>query len=286
MLHTQDDNKAFEQAATFVKYTGRHLFLTGKAGTGKTTFLKWIKDNCSKKMAIVAPTGVAAINAGGVTIHSFFQLPIGIYIHNYRTAWGEYDHHIFNKNQLLGKLRLNQNKRTLINELELLIIDEISMVRADVMDAIDAVLRSVRRKPQLPFGGVQMLYIGDLFQLPPVVRQHDKNLLDDVYRSPFFFDALVMQEAEPVYLELKKIYRQQDAVFIRLLNNIRNNHANQDDLDLLHEYYNPHFLPESSAGYITLTSHNYQADNINQKELERLNNPLYKIEATIDKDFP
>lgn len=286
MLHPQDDNKAFEQAAAFVKYTARHLFLTGKAGTGKTTFLKWIKDNCSKKMAIVAPTGVAAINASGVTIHSFFQLPIGTYIHNYRTAWGEYDHHIFNKNQLLSKLRLNQNKRTLINELELLIIDEISMVRADVMDAIDAVLRSVRRKPQLPFGGVQMLYIGDLFQLPPVVRQHDKNLLDDVYQSPFFFDALVMQEAEPVYLELKKIYRQQDSAFISLLNNIRNNNATQDDLDLLHEYYNPDFMSGSGDGYITLTSHNYQADNINQKELERLNGQLYKVEAAIDKDFP
>ncbi len=282
----EPDNKIFDFAASFVKHTNRHVFLTGKAGTGKTTFLRFIQQHCGKKMAIVAPTGVAAINAGGVTIHSFFQLPLGTYIHNYRPAWGESESYIFNRNQLLSKLRIQQSKRTLLRELELLIIDEISMVRADTLDAIDTVLRSIRRRPDLPFGGVQLLYIGDLFQLPPVVRQQEKALLDEVYKSPFFFDALVMQESEPLYIELKKIYRQHDDVFINILHNIRNNVAGPEDMDILHEHYNPNFVPYPEDRFITLTSHNYQADAINKQELERLSSKVHLIEATIEKDFP
>src|SRR5690606_6552402 len=170
-LKFDKQNEAFLQALAFVNYTNQHLFLTGKAGTGKTTFLKYIREHCLKKMAIVAPTGVAAINAGGVTIHSFFQLPFGMYLLTGKTVLGGEYQQVHNKNQLLGKLRFQKAKRELIQELDLLVIDEISMVRADVMDAIDAVLRSVRRKPHLPFGGVQLLLIGDLFQLPPVVKE-------------------------------------------------------------------------------------------------------------------
>lgn len=279
-------NILFEYAAAFVKQTNRHIFLTGKAGTGKTTFLKYIKENSGKKIAVLAPTGVAAINAGGVTIHSFFLLPFGTYIYNHRSDWGESDSHIFNRNQLLSKLRFNHNKLELLRELELLVIDEISMVRADVLDAVDAILRSVRRKPYQPFGGLQVLYIGDMFQLPPVVRQQEKALLESVYESPFFFDAMVVKEEEPLLIELKKIYRQQDETFISILNNIRNNSATEDDLQALHDHFNPHFIPDRDAGFITLTSHNFQADDINKREMERLPSLPYKIEAVIEKDFP
>jgi GTPase SAR1 family protein len=183
-------NTIFQKAVAFVNQTGRHLFLTGKAGTGKTTFLKYIKENSFKKMAVVAPTGVAAINAGGVTIHSFFQLPIGAFIPAASSGWGSMNTAINNKNSLLKNMRLRSERRDLIRELDLLIIDEVSMVRADTLDAIDTVLRHVRRQPLLPFGGVQMLFIGDLFQLPPVVKREEWDLLKEYYKSPFFFDIL------------------------------------------------------------------------------------------------
>lgn len=282
----KSENKIFELAASFIRQTNRHVFLTGKAGTGKTTFLKHIQQHSGKKMAVVAPTGVAAINAGGVTIHSFFQLPLGTYIHNYRPDWGESENHIFNKNQLLSKMRFQQNKRILLKELELLVIDEVSMVRADVLDAIDTVLRSVRRCQDLPFGGVQLLFIGDLFQLPPVVRQQEQALLNQVYKSPFFFDAMVIPECDLVYIELKKIYRQHDEIFINILNNVRNCNLTAEDMNLLHRHYNPQFVSDPKEGYITLTSHNYQADAINKQELEKLNTKTYLIQAEIEKDFP
>lgn len=286
MMQHDDGNMAFEQALAFVNQTSRNLFLTGKAGTGKTTFLKYIRENSLKKMAVTAPTGVAAINAGGMTLHSFFQLPFGTFLPHHKTSWGESNTNIYNKNQLLGNLKLNAAKRDIFKELDLLVIDEISMVRADTLDAIDTILRSVRRRPYEPFGGVQMLYIGDLFQLPPVVKAHEWQLLGETYQSPFFFDALVLKEAPPIYLELKKIYRQSDSEFISILNNIRNNTADSDDLDLLHLHYDPSFVPYREEGYITLTSHNYQADNINKEELQKLPSWQYKLDAVIEKDFP
>lgn len=279
-------NNLFQQAVAFVRQTNQHLFLTGKAGTGKTTFLKYIRQHCFKKLAVVAPTGVAAINAGGVTIHSFLQLPFGMYLPAYPSAWGNVESNIYNKNQLLGKLRLSAPKRELIRELDLLVIDEISMVRADLLDAMDAVLRAVRRRPDIPFGGVQMLYIGDLFQLPPVIKDAEWELMRDIYRSPFFFDAQVIGEAPPVYLELKHIYRQSDPRFIHLLNNVRNNSCTTEDLQDLHAHYQPHFSPPGGEGYITLTSHNYKADAINRDQLEKLPGRVYKPEADIKGDFP
>ncbi len=286
MQQTDTANTVFQQAVAFVNQTNQHLFLTGKAGTGKTTFLRYIRENCYKKMAVVAPTGVAAINAGGVTIHSFFQLPFGTFLPTQRTVWGSESQNIYNKNQLLGKLRLNSTKRDLIRELDLLIIDEISMVRADVMDAIDAVLPSVRRRPHDPFGGVQMLFIGDMFQLPPVVRDEEWQLMSEHYNSPFFFDSLVVKEAMPIYIELKKIYRQSDGAFISLLNNIRNNNCTEEDLEQLQVHYDPYFSPGRDDGFITLTSHNYKADAINQAELEKLPGKTHKIEAIINNEFP
>lgn len=282
-----EENKLFAQAVSFVNYTNQNLFITGKAGTGKTTFLKYIKENCYKKLAVVAPTGVAAINAGGVTIHSFFQLPFGVYISGLRSFWGEAENQqVFNKQQLLSKLRLGKAKLDLIRELELLIIDEVSMVRADLLDAMDDVLRHVRHKPHTPFGGVQMIFIGDLFQLPPVVRQDEMRLLSEYYKSPFFFDAQALKDFPPLYLELKKIYRQSNESFIQLLNHVRNNQVSENDLQVLNSFYNPDFSSEKEANFITLTSHNAIADRINQQALKNLPGKLYSFEGIVERDFP
>lgn len=286
MQPTDSSNIIFQQAVSFVNQTNQHIFLTGKAGTGKTTFLRYIREHCFKKMAVVAPTGVAAINAGGVTIHSFFQLPFGTYLPTQKSVWGGEFQNIYNKNQLLGRLRLNSTKRDLIKELDLLIIDEISMVRADVMDAIDAVLRSVRRRLYEPFGGVQLLFIGDMFQLPPVVRDNEWEMLSQYYSSPYFFDSQVVKEASPLYIELKKIYRQSDREFISILNNVRNNTCTHEDIERLQLNYHPHFVPDRHEGFITLTSHNHKADTINQQELDRLPGKIHKLEAQIINDFP
>jgi len=284
-------NPIFELATQFVTQTDRPIFLTGKAGTGKTTFLKYIREHCFKKMAIVAPTGVAAINAGGVTLHSFFQLPFGPYIPLQQQGWDKDSTGITDPHTLFKNIRFNADKRELLQELELLVIDEVSMVRADMLDAVDTILRHFRQRPLSPFGGVQVLYIGDLFQLPPIVQREEWELLRPYYKSPFFFDAKVLLEAPPVYLELKKIYRQNEADFIHILNNIRNNRTTREDLETLHTYYKPDFSPVKEENYITLTSHNAQAESINQAELTRLPGKLHGFEATVtgefnDKSFP
>lgn len=279
-------NKAFDIATKFIQYTDSSIFLTGKAGTGKTTFLHYIKKTVSKKMAIVAPTGVAAINAGGVTIHSFFNLPFGLYIPNHLPQWQQEDSLVLNKEQLLKRLKFNSNKRTLIKELELLIIDEVSMARADIIDAIDAILKHVRKQPQKPFGGVQVIYIGDLYQLPPVVKEQDAILMESYYESPFFFHAQVLQQFPPTFIELEKIYRQQDATFINLLNNIRNNTCTTADFEILNAHYQPYFTPTEADKYITLCSHNYLADTINQNALADLPNKNVLLEAVVTGEFP
>lgn len=281
-----DQNSVFKQAAAFVNNTNQTLFLTGKAGTGKTTFLKYIRNHASKKMAVVAPTGVAAINAGGTTIHSFFQLPFGTYLPAQGTVWGGAYQNSYNKNQLLKNLRLRQTQRDLIKSLDLLIIDEISMVRSDVLDAVDAVLRSVRRRNHEPFGGVQMLFIGDLFQLPPVIKNKEWDLMSTYYKSPFFFDAQVLKESSLVCLELQKVYRQEDIQFISLLQSIRNNCCTKEDMELLHYHYNPDFDASSQPGFITLTSHNQAADILNNQALDQLPGNAFEISAVIKADFP
>ena len=284
-------NPTFQLAVQFVNQTARPVFLTGKAGTGKTTFLKYIRENSFKKMAVTAPTGVAAINAGGTTLHSFFQLPFGPFLPSAQHEWNTESPAYSDPNSLFRNIRFNSARRELLQELELLIIDEISMVRADTLDAVDAILRHFRDQPLLPFGGVQMLYIGDLFQLPPVVPPQEWDLLKAHYASPFFFDAQAIRQSQPVYLELDKIYRQNEARFINLLNNIRNNRATPEDLELLHDYYQPEFIAPKNDHYITLTSHNARADSINQEELNKLRGPLQTFAATVtgefnDKAFP
>ena len=277
----------FQQAIEFVNHTDKHIFLSGKAGTGKTTFLKYIKANSVKKLAILAPTGIAAINAGGVTIHSFLHLPFGLFIPNSKNISDDLAN---NEATLLKNIKFNTAKSELLRELELLIIDEVSMVRADLLDTLDVILRHSRNQSLIPFGGVQMLYIGDLFQLPPIAKKEEWEILKQYYESPFFFDALVLKKAPPLYIELKKIYRQKDFPFINLLNNIRNNSCTQSDIALLNKNYNPSFSPVEQ-NHITLTTHNSKADDINKRELEKLPGKEFIFEAAItgeflDKSFP
>ena len=270
-----EKNEVFDLAFGFVTETSENIFLTGKAGTGKTTFLKYLKDHCAKNIVVAAPTGVAAINAGGVTLHSLFQLPFHPFLPTHQ-----------NKEDLLGKLKFTRQRQQLLRKMELLVIDEISMVRADVMDAIDCILRSVRRNHAAPFGGVQLLCIGDLYQLPPVAQNHEWSILQEYYPSPFFFDSMVIREQMPVLIELNKIYRQKEDSFVRLLNKVRNNAMDEDDFEDLHMRYQPGFRPASNENFITLTSHNKQADSINTTELERLFSSPFSYKADIEGDFP
>lgn len=270
-----EHNDIFDLAYRFVTETSENIFLTGNAGTGKTTFLKYLKENCSKNIIVAAPTGVAAINAGGVTLHSLFQLPFDPFL---PTA--------ANKRELLGNLKYNTRRQDLLRKMELLVIDEISMVRCDTMDAIDTILRSVRRKHETPFGGVQLLCIGDLYQLPPVARRQEWEILQEYYLSEFFFDSLVIKEQMPMLIELKKIYRQKEDSFVRLLNKVRNNQMNADDFEDLHLRYFPAFRPALEEKYITLTSHNNQADQINYRELQKLPTASFTYQAVIQDDFP
>lgn len=282
MPYHDTENNWFKIAAGLVNNSNRHVFLTGKAGTGKTTFLKFIQQETFKKTAVVAPTGVAAINAGGVTMHSFFQLPFGPYV-PHSSGWNS---QVTDSNSLLKNIRFNQNKRELLKELELLIIDEVSMVRADMLDAVDVICRHFRRQPYAPFGGLQVLYIGDLFQLPPVVNDEEwKNILSQHYKSPFFFDAKVIGQSPPVIIELKKIYRQDESSFINILNNIRNNTVNESDLDTLHQHFDRGFEPSHGEAYITLTTHNSKADAINQQQLNKLKGKIYSFDAEIEGEF-
>jgi hypothetical protein len=274
-LNPIDHNEIFDLAYRFVTETSENIFLTGNAGTGKTTFLKYLKENCSKNIIVAAPTGVAAINAGGVTLHSLFQLPFTPFLPT-----------PVSKRELLGKLKYNSRRQDLLRKMELLVIDEISMVRCDTMDAIDTILRSVRRKHEIPYGGVQLLCIGDLYQLPPVARRQEWSILQEYYSSEFFFDSLVIKEQMPMLIELKKIYRQKEDSFVHLLNKVRNNDMNADDFEDLHQRYSPNFRPEQEEKYITLTSHNNQADQINYRELQKLSAPSFTYNAEIQNEFP
>ena len=280
-------NEVSLRALQFVNNTNKHVFLTGKAGTGKTTFLKEITQLTHKKNIVAAPTGIAAINAGGVTLHSLFQLPFGTFIPDNTFKFeGEINTEIHTPRSLLSNQQMHSNKRNLLKELELLIIDEVSMLRADILDAIDTVLRNIRKKQNTPFGGVQILFIGDLFQLPPVVKNNEKEFLCRYYRSMFFFEAHALKNNRPVYIELKKIYRQSNKEFIDILNNLRENRILQKDIDKLNEYYRPDFKPKPKEGYVFLTTHNYKADNINNEELKKIKQKSFKYKAAVEGDFP
>jgi hypothetical protein len=280
-------NIFFQLAADLVNQSSRNIFLTGKAGTGKTTFLKYIRDNCPKQMAIVAPTGVAAINAGGVTIHSFFQIPPGLFLPTLqRTGFSTANTEVLNRHSLPARLRFNHDKRKMLQQLELLIIDEISMVRCDLLDAIDTVLRHIRKRHYERFGGVQVLFIGDMFQLPPVVKETDWRHLSEFYNSAYFFDSQVIKEEQPLYIEFDKIYRQSEEKFIRVLNQVRNNELDEDCLHILESRFNPSVRRKKDDGYIILTTHNEQARNINVSQLQQLNTAAVQYDAQVKDDFP
>ncbi|MSQ78830.1 MAG: hypothetical protein EXR21_04025 [Flavobacteriaceae bacterium] len=276
------DNPIFNLAAEVVNYTSQNLFLTGKAGTGKTTFLRYIKETTSKCTVVIAPTGVAAINAGGVTMHSFFQLPFNPFLPDETRIFG--NSATVDRLSLIRNMKMSREKIDLMNELELLIIDEVSMLRADMLDAIDEILRYYRNKRKVPFGGVQVLFIGDLFQLPPVVGDDEWAMLKGYYASPFFFSAKVLHENPPVFIELKTIYRQSEERFINLLNNIRNNTMEDEDYEWLHNRYRPAAMDEYE-GTITLTTHNRIADQINQQELQKLDGETHSFMGEIKGEF-
>ncbi len=279
-----ENNSQLQLAFNFVHYTNQNIFLTGKAGTGKTTFLKTLKKLSPKRMVVVAPTGVAAINAGGVTIHSFFQLPFGPQIPQIA---GNHSFSSFRPGLATPERinRFSKNKINLIRSLDLLVIDEISMVRADLMDAIDATLRRFKNR-YLPFGGMQLLMIGDLQQLAPVVKEDEWEILKKYYDTCFFFSSSALQKSQFTGIELKHIYRQSEQSFIDLLNKVRDNQMTATDLELLNSRFRPGFLPEEEEGYITLTTHNYQAKHINENRLRKLPSKLHRFHCTIEGDFP
>lgn len=270
-----EQNPQLELANQFVQFTDRNIFLTGKAGTGKTTFLHNLRKDCPKRMVVVAPTGVAAINAGGSTIHSFFQLPFGPYISESLDKSQKSNH-----NRKMGRDKIN-----LIKSLDLLVIDEISMVRADTLDGIDEVLRRYRDRSK-PFGGVQLLMIGDLHQLSPVVKDEDWRMLSSYYDSLYFFNSKALLQSTPISIELKHIYRQSDDAFINILNAVRENKIDLETLERLNQRYIPNFNPDEKEGYITLTSHNQSANSINENKLKQLKNKEHHFHAEVSGDFP
>lgn len=259
-------------AYDFIESTGKNLFLTGRAGTGKTTFLKGLQNSVPKRMIVVAPTGVAAINAGGVTMHSFFQLPFGIFVPGRARPDGEFR-------------RFSRVKTAIIRSLDLLVIDEISMVRADTLDNVDEVLRRFRDRSK-PFGGVQLLMIGDVQQLSPVVREDEWSVLRNHYNSPYFFDSQALTQTSYTSIELRKIYRQSDPTFIDLLARVRENNVDNQTLISLNRRHNQEFDPPQSEGYITLTSHNHTARRINDAKLAAIEQSEHAYSADIQGDFP
>ena len=265
-----EQNNELRTAWDFVEHTGRSIFLTGKAGTGKTTFLKTIVEHSSKRSIVVAPTGVAAINAGGMTIHSFFQLPFSPFVPGAKIE---------------SRFDFGKEKRKIIASLDLLIIDEISMVRSDLLDAIDSVLRKFRDRYK-PFGGVQLLMIGDLQQLTPVVTPEDDMMLKPYYDTPYFFGSKALAQIDYVTIQLEKVYRQQDEVFLTLLNHIREGQPTAEDMTLLNAHYQPTFIPKPEEGYIRLTTHNQMANNYNESELKKLKGHPYTYRAKIEGTFP
>lgn len=269
-----EKNNELRMAWDFVEKTGTNIFLTGKAGTGKTTFLRELRNHSPKRMIVLAPTGIAAINAGGVTIHSFFQLPLSPYVPGASFAGKEQKRYQFSK-----------VKRNIIKTLDLLVIDEISMVRADLLDAVDAVMRRYRAH-HLPFGGVQLLLIGDLQQLAPVVKDEEWEMMKAYYDTPYFFSSKALNMATYHTIELNKVYRQQDDTFIALLNKIRENKADNSTLEQLNRRYIPDFMPPAGSDYIRLTTHNYQAQQINDSQLALLLCREYRYRAETEGTFP
>lgn len=275
-----------EYILTLVNQTNRNIFLTGKAGTGKTNLLHKIINTCYKNTVVVAPTGIAALNAGGVTIHSMFQLPFASFLPTLSNPPIVNEFLRFeNRFSLRKHFQMHKNKQQVIRNMELLIVDEVSMLRADVLDAMDYMLQFIR-KDKRPFGGVQVLFIGDLLQLPPVVKQEEWEVLKHYYKGMFFFQSEVITQNPLLYVELETIYRQTDKLFISILNHLRENQLTSEDIKQLEKYVQPDFPKKHLKDYITLTTHNAKADAMNQREMGKLTSPLFSYEADIVDDFP
>ncbi|MFP4556706.1 MAG: helix-turn-helix domain-containing protein [Bacteroidales bacterium] len=278
------NNPQLQLAFDFVQFTGTNVFLTGKAGTGKTTFLHNLKHSTFKRMIVVAPTGVAAINAGGVTIHSFFQLPFGPQLPNNQST-NSLSNVNESGNERSRLQRFSRDKINIIRSLDLLVIDEISMVRADLLDGIDGVLRRFKNRNK-PFGGVQLLMIGDLQQLAPIAKDDEWSILRQYYDTVFFFSSKALRQTNYISVELKHIFRQSDKVFIELLNKVRNNQLDDESIAMLNQQHIPNFNPADSEGYITLTTHNHQAQSINTRKLKEIDAKPHTFSAVISGDFP
>lgn len=283
----QSLSTAADYTLKFINQTNRSIFLTGKAGTGKTTLLKEIIRTTHKNVIVVAPTGIAALNAGGVTIHSMFQLPFAgfIPVHNLPFQFSDSGVKFETKDSLRRHFRMRGDKQAILQNLELLVIDEVSMLRADLLDAIDYMLKTVRRNER-PFGGVQVLFIGDLLQLPPVVKNEEWDVLKNYYKGKFFFHSHIVQQNPPLYIELSKIYRQTDEQFINVLNNLRNNVVTPADLQVLNTFVKPDFDVKKHTGFITLTTHNAKADAMNAEALADLEGKEWEYAPEIVGEFP
>ena len=281
----QTISEAAAYTLRFINQTHRSVFLTGKAGTGKTTLLREIIQTTHKNTVVVAPTGIAALNAGGVTIHSMFQLPFGGFIPDNSSPQFSENTKFETKATLRRHFKMSGLKKSVIRNMELLIIDEVSMLRADLLDAMDYMMQTVRKK-NFAFGGVQVLYIGDLLQLPPVIRDEEWRTLKTYYKGKFFFHSHVVQQNPPLYIELSKIFRQTDDTFISVLNNLRNNEISQQDIQTLNQYVKPDFDLKTNKGFITLTTHNNKADTMNAQALEDLDGKLATYKPEITGDFP
>ncbi len=275
--HIDTNNPEFQNALQIVEYTRHSLFLTGKAGTGKSTFLRYICANTKKKHVVLAPTGIAAINVGGATLHSFFKIPFHPLLPNDVK---------FSEKNIRETLKYTGEKRKIIREVELIIIDEISMVRADTIDFIDKVLRIYTRNRHEPFGGKQMLFVGDIYQLEPVLREEDRQLLQPFYPSPFFFDAHAFRQMHLACIELTKVYRQEDPQFISLLDRIRNNTITQSELSLLNSHVSSASNEDGQQLAITLSTRRDTVDYINEQRLEQLPGDTVCLKGMVDGDFP
>ncbi|MCQ2147407.1 MAG: DEAD/DEAH box helicase [Bacteroidales bacterium] len=289
------NNPEFMKALDRAMNTSDSFFLTGKAGTGKTTFLKYLQKVCNKEMVVLAPTGVAAINAGGQTIHSFFQIPPSVFTPNdprlstHITSYNERGEE--NHTSVYESFRYSHEKKQIIRNLRMIVIDEVSMVRADILDAVDKLLKAFRDDDKSPFGGVQMIFIGDVFQLPPVVTGDEANILYRFYKSEFFFSAQIIKRMRLGYIEMQKIYRQSDRVFIDLLNRVRENLVTDSDFRLLKSITKPSFVPPKGERYIVLATTNATVDAINEENLNEIDAPETVYTAVVtgefsEKDYP
>ena len=279
-LELDRENQEFNNALSLVNETNQNIFLTGKAGTGKTTFLKYITEKTIKNFIILAPTGVAAINSGGTTINSFFQIDFSVYVPNDKRLSTEKEKD--GSRPLFKNFKYKKSKKEIIKNLDILIIDEISMVRCDIIDVIDKILKAYRNNAK-PFGGIQVMLIGDVFQLPPILVGEKKNILNQFYNSGFFFESRIIQNTKLIHIELKKIYRQTDNEFIEMLNRIRIGQTTQNDINKLNSRYNPNFKEDE---YINLCTHNAIVEEINLNKLDNLPEKSFFYKSKISGSFP